>query len=347
MREIMPDRPLTVCDISLRDGNHAIKHQLSRESLERYCHFAETAGIPYLEVGHGNGLGASSLLIGESLESDEVMLTVASGILNKTRLGVHVIPGFATIRNHIAKAIDYGVDIFRMAALCTEANMTRVGIEFLKKQDKVVWGVLMMTPLVGSQVLLEQAKLMESYGADVLIIMDSTGSYLPQDVKERIETLVEGLKIPVGFHAHNNLGCAVANSIMAVQSGASHIDACIRGFGAGAGNTALEMLIPALEMSGFITGIDFEKVILEADSVMDYLIPTAPLSEPINVLTGIHKLFSGFSKQIKDAARQYDIPYTILISELSRRKLVAGQEDLIVEAAQNLKANSENHESQT
>ena len=141
----------------------------------------------------------------------------------------------------------------------------------------------------------------------------------------------------VGFHAHNNLGCAVANSLVAVEAGADMIDACIRGFGAGAGNAPLELILPVLEKSGFSTGINFEETIKEADRVMDYLVPSAPITTPINVLTGLTKLFSGFEKPIIKASKLYGIEYSSLIFELGNRKLVAGQEDLILEVAQKLK----------
>jgi 4-hydroxy 2-oxovalerate aldolase len=178
---------------------------------------------------------------------------------------------------------------------------------------------------------------MEEYGAEAVIIMDSTGTYLPNDIIERIFELKSALKIDIGFHAHDNLGLATANSLIAAQCEATYIDACIRGFGAGAGNAHLEMLIPVLEKSGFEMGIDFQKVIIEADKVMDYLVPTPPISTPVNILTGLNRLFSGFEKPIIKASKLFGIEYSSLIFELGNRKLVAGQEDLILEVAQKLK----------
>ena len=178
---------------------------------------------------------------------------------------------------------------------------------------------------------------MEEYGAQAIIIMDSTGTYLPNDVEERISKLKTYTNINVGFHAHNNLGCAVANSLTAINAGATMIDACIRGFGAGAGNAPLELILPVFEKSGYTTNISFEEVIKEADRVMDYLVPEAPTTTPINILTGLTRLFSGFEKPIIKASKLYGVEYSSLIFELGNRKLVAGQEDLILEIAQNLK----------
>jgi 4-hydroxy 2-oxovalerate aldolase len=327
---------IIITDSSLRDGNHSVKHTISLDSIERYCKFANKAGIPIVEVGHGNGLAASSLLIGKSPNTDKEMLTTARKNLPNSKLGIHTIPGLSTIDDAKA-AMDYGVDVFRVATHCTEATLSKSHIEYLAKSGKEVFGVLMMSALITSEELAEQAKIMEDYGAQSIIIMDSTGTYLPADVKERIGLLCSTLNIPVGFHAHNNLGCAVANSLEAVNAGATYIDACIRGFGAGAGNAPLELILPVLEKSGYTTNISFEETIKEADKVMDYLIPEAPITTPINVLTGLTRLFSGFEKPIIKASKLYGVEYSSLIFELGNRKLVAGQEDLILEVAQKLK----------
>jgi 4-hydroxy 2-oxovalerate aldolase len=264
------------------------------------------------------------------------MLTTARKYLKNSKLGIHTIPGLSTV-DDAKLAMDYGVDVFRVATHCTEATLSKSHIEALAKTDKEVYGVLMMSALITAEELAEQAKIMEDYGAEAIIIMDSTGTYLPHDVKERISLLKEKLNVKVGFHAHNNLGCAVANSLIAVESGAELIDACIRGFGAGAGNAPLELILPVFEKTGYTTGISFEETIKEADRVMDYLVPSAPITTPINVLTGLTRLFSGFEKPIVKASKLYGIEYSSLIFELGNRKLVAGQEDLILEVAQKLK----------
>ena len=327
---------IIITDSTLRDGNHSVKHTISLDSIERYCLFADKAGIPIVEVGHGNGLAASSLLIGKAAYTDKEMLTIARSCLKNSKLGVHSIPGLSTL-DDINLAIDCGVDVVRIATHCTEATLSKYHIEHLSKNGIEVFGVLMMSALVESETLAEQAKIMEDYGAKAIIIMDSTGSYLPRDVGERISKLKSRLTVPIGFHAHNNLGCAVSNTLKAVECGANYIDVCIRGFGAGAGNAPLEIIIPVLEQSGFELGIDFRETIKEADRVMNYLVPSQPIPAPINILTGLKKLFSGFEKPIIAASQLHGIEYSSLIFELGNRKLVAGQEDLILEVAEKLK----------
>ena len=334
-------KKIIITDSSLRDGNHSVSHSIELSSIKKYCQAADNANIPIVEVGHGNGLGASSLLIGKASFSDHDMLKTARENLSNSKLGVHVIPGIATIEKDIKPAIDSGVDVFRIASHCTEASVTKSHIEFLSKKNIEVFGVLMMTALASPEELVQNALEMQDYGALGIIIMDSTGTYLPLDVEKRIKLLVDKLNIPVGFHAHNNLNYAVHNSVIAVQNGATYIDACIRGFGAGAGNAPIEILIPVLDKFGYTLDINFQKIIMEADNVLNYLVPKVPVSAPVNILTGLNKLFSGFEKPIINASKINKLEYSSLIFELGNRKLVAGQEDLILEIATNLKNNNE------
>ena len=328
---------IIITDSSLRDGNHSVKHTISLDSIKKYCQAADSAKVPIVEVGHGNGLGASSLLIGPATHTDTEMLSTARTNLPNSKLGVHVIPGIATVEKDIKPAIDLGVDVFRVASHCTEATVTKSHIDYLSKTNKEVIGVLMMTALATTKELVDNAVIMQDYGAQAIVIMDSTGTYLPEDVKERISTLSNILAIPVGFHAHNNLNYAIHNSIIAIQNGATYIDACIRGFGAGAGNAPLEILLPVLDKYGYSVDINFKKIIKEADNVLNYLVPKVPVAAPVNILTGLNKLFSGFEKPIIKASQLNNIEYSSLIFELGNRKLVAGQEDLILEVAQKLK----------
>ena len=328
---------IIITDSSLRDGNHSVKHTINLDSIKRYCQAADKAGIPIVEVGHGNGLGASSILIGPATHTDAEMLSTARKNLPNSKLGVHVIPGLATVEKDIKPAIDLGVDVFRIASHCTEATITKSHIDYLSKTNKQVIGVLMMTALASAKELLDNAQIMQDYGAQAIVLMDSTGTYLPSDVEERVGLLVDVLDIPVGFHAHNNLNYAIHNSIVAIQNGATYIDACIRGFGAGAGNAPLEILLPVLDKYGYSVDINFNQIIKEADNVLNYLVPKVPVSAPVNILTGLNKLFSGFERPIIKASKLNNIEYSSLIFELGNRKLVAGQEDLILEVAQQLK----------
>ncbi len=320
-----------------------MRHRLTTGQVQRYCKFAEEANLPIVEVGHGNGLGASSILIGEALTSDIDMLRTAKRELVKTKLAVHVIPGISSRDKDLSLAIHCGVDVFRVASHCTEATVTKSYFEFLVQHGKEVHGVLMMTALADVETLVQNALVLQSYGASAVIIMDSTGTYIPVDVAERVQALRAVLCIDVGFHAHNNLGCAVANSLAAVQNGATYIDVCMKGFGAGAGNAPLEVVIPVFDRVGWDVGVDFARVVKEADDVTSYMIENVPYISPINVLTGIHKLFSGFETPIKEAAKMYDVHYYDIIVGLGSRKVIAGQEDIILQVAE--KIAKERHES--
>lgn len=329
-------KTIVISDPTLRDGNHAVSHQLSRESFVAYCRAAEAAGVPIVEVGHGNGLGASSLLVGECSLTDAEILAVSRENLTKSRLGVHVIPGFCTIKTDLAKAVDAGVDVFRIATHCTEADVTDRHIEYVRQAGKEAFGVLMMTHMASAETLLEEAQKMESYGAEAIIIMDSAGAYFPSDVTERISVLTNGLSVPVGFHGHNNLGMGIANAIAAIDAGASIIDGTIRGFGAGAGNTQLEVLVAVLDRMGIETGIDLYKILDAADIAERTFNPAAPHISPISVVSGLAGVFSGFAKPVARAAQEYGVDPRDIFFGLGERKAVAGQESLIIEVAREL-----------
>jgi 4-hydroxy 2-oxovalerate aldolase len=327
---------ILVSDPTLRDGNHACAHQLSVEQIAIYAEAAENAGVPIVEVGHGNGLGASSLQVGLSKETDKNMLETARKHLNKSKLGIHVIPGFATIKRDLITAIDIGVDVVRIASHCTEADITQRHIGYVRERGKEAYGVLMMSHMASSNVLVEEAQKMEIYGAEGIIIMDSAGAYLPNDVIEKITALVNGLKIPVGFHAHNNLGMAVANSIAAIEAGAKILDGTARGFGAGAGNTQLEVLVAVLEKMGFITGINLYKMLDAAEIAEDKIMKNVPIINSENIISGMAGVFSGFAKHVSRISNEYKVDARDVYVELGRRRIVGGQEDIIIEVVMDL-----------
>ena len=332
-------RSIIINDSTLRDGNHAVRHQLTADNVRRYCAAAEAAGVAVVEVGHGNGLGASSMLVGQAACSDDEIFSAARSSLVNTRLSTHVIPGFATIKRDLTKAIDLGIDVFRIAAHVTEANICQRHIEHVRKVDRTAIGVLMMSHMADVGTLVAEATKMEAYGAQALVIMDSSGTYLPEDVGERITSLKNGISIPVGFHAHNNLGFAIANSRAAIEAGADMLDASIRGFGAGAGNAQLEVLVAVLHRIGYHTGINLYKILDAAEMAEKEFNPIAPHISPLSIISGLSGVFSGFAKHVKAVADEYNVDPRDIFVELGKRRAVAGQESLIFEVAQMLSAN--------
>jgi 4-hydroxy 2-oxovalerate aldolase len=332
----MSKQNVIISDPTLRDGNHAVKHELSAEQIAAYCRAADAAGVSIVEVGHGNGLGASSLQLGESKTPDHIALATARKNLPHSKLGIHVIPGFATIERDLKPALALGVDVVRVATHCTEADISERHIGFCRNQGVEVWGCLMMSHMISPSLLLEQARKMESYGAEGVVFMDSAGHYLSEDVKQRVELLVEELSIAVGFHAHNNLGMAIANSVAAAHAGASLLDGCVRGFGAGAGNTQLEVLIAVLERLGYSTGVDLYKILDAGDLAESTLMKEIPSIKSTSVVSGMAGVFSGFMKPVARISQEYNIDPRDVFFELGRRKIVAGQEDIILEVAKEL-----------
>lgn len=327
---------VTLHDATLRDGNHAIRHQLDCEDVESYCRAAESAGICAIEVGHGNGLGASSFQVGIARVTDEEVLRVARKSLSNTMLAIHMMPGFATISRDLGPALDIGVDLVRLGTHCTEADVSERHIRYVVGRGRKVVGSLMMSHMADKFKLLDEARKMQDYGASGVSLYDSAGSYLPSDVEEKVSFLVENLEIEIGFHAHNNLGMAIANSVIAVQSGATIIDGAIVGFGAGAGNAQLEVLAAVFGKLGIDTGVDLYKVLDCATFARNKFIKFPPLITPTSIVSGLAGVFSGFSKHVDRAAEEYGVDPRDIFFELGRRNVIGGQEDLILEVAENL-----------
>lgn len=328
---------ILISDPTLRDGNHAVQHRLNEEQIRRYAAAANAARVAIVEVGHGNGLGASSLQVGEALLSDADMLRIAREELSDVKLGAFGIPGFATMRRDLDVAIDAGADVFRVGAHCTEADLTERHITYLREQDKEVHGVLMMCHMATPEQLCEQALKMQSYGAQGVIVMDSAGAFLTRDLQDRIARLVDATSVAIGFHGHNNLCLAVANSVAAVDAGATIVDGTARGFGAGAGNTELEVLVAVLAELGHDTGIDLYKVLDAADLAERELVQQLPSTDSVGIVSGLAGVFSGYSKPVRRIARDFGVDPRDVFFALGRREVIAGQEDVILEVAMALR----------
>ena len=326
---------LNLYDVTLRDGNHALRHSLDPNFVSNYCQLADRSGVYAIEVGHGNGLGASSYLVGKASTSDRELLKVAREKLTKTKLAIHAIPGFATINRDLKMAIDLGVDVFRIATHATEATTSEKHIEFLANNQKEVHGVLMMSHMNTILGLVEQAKLMQKYGASAIILMDSSGHFLPSDVKDRVEAIKNELNIAVGFHAHNNLGVAITNAFQALNSGAEIIDGASMGLGAGSGNAQLENLVAVAKRNN-INVSDIEVFFKMSDITEREFFDKLPRITSSSIQSGLAGVFSGYAPQVKEIAQQYGVDESIIWEEMAKRKLVAGQETMIKEIAVDL-----------
>ncbi|WP_410652694.1 4-hydroxy-2-oxovalerate aldolase [Amycolatopsis sp. cmx-4-54] len=324
---------VTVCDSTLRDGNHAVAHRLGVDDIRTYARAAALAGVDVVEVGHGNGLGASSIQVGLAAVDDLTMLRTAKAELRDTRLGVLSMPGFCCVERDLKPALDCGVDEVRVGAHCTEADVTRQQITMLNDLGVVAKGILLMSHMIGAAELLEQARRMQDYGARGVILMDSAGAYTQSDVEEKVGTLVEHLDIAVGFHAHNNLGLAVANTVTAVAAGATIVDVTSRGFGAGAGNAPLELVAANLHKTGVPTRLRLFEALDAADLAHTAFVRRVPTNDGITITSGIAGVFSGFAGPVRRAGEQFGVDPREILVELGQRKVIAGQEDTIVEVA--------------
>lgn len=320
-------------DSTLRDGSHAVRHQLSAENISNYCKGIDGSGLYVAIVGHGNGLGASSLQVGVSALADNEMLSTARKGLKKTRLGTFLIPGFGTIKDNLGPAIDLGVELVCVACHCTEADVTAQHIDYVRKKRKEAYGVLMMYHMASKERLLAEAKKMEGYGALGVLLMDSAGASDPGKVEETVKFLSKNLNIMVGFHAHNNLGLAVGNSLTAINSGAKIIDGTIRGFGAGAGNCQLEVLVGLLSKLKFKMDVDLYKLMDVSDEIVAKIMHKPQEIDSVALISGIAGVFSGFAPHVRKAAERFGVDPRDIFIALGKKKMVAGQEDFIIDVA--------------
>ncbi|MEU2664989.1 4-hydroxy-2-oxovalerate aldolase [Micromonospora sp. DT46] len=334
-------RNVVIHDPTLRDGQHAVRHQLGAVALRRYAEAADAARIPVVEVGHGNGLGASSLQVGQAAVSDDEMLSTVREALRHSRMGVFMLPGWGT-SDDLRRAIGHGADVVRIGVHATETSLAERHLDVLREAGAEAHCVLMMSHMASPAELAEHAAQAVAYGAQAVGIMDSAGHFLPDDVTARIGAIAAAVDTPVIFHGHDNLGMAVANSVAAAQAGALIIDGCARGFGAGAGNTQLEVLVPVLERSGFATGIDLYALLDAADLAERELMPAPPVTASMSIVSGLAGVFSGFKHRVVELSGRAGVDARDVFFELGRRQAIAGQEDLIVDVVAELSARRAN-----
>ncbi|WP_370680449.1 4-hydroxy-2-oxovalerate aldolase AphG [Comamonas sp. GB3 AK4-5] len=327
-------KKITVHDMTLRDGMHPKRHLMTLEQMKSVAQGLDAAGVPLIEVTHGDGLGGASVNYGFPAHSDEEYLSTVIPLMKQAKVSALLLPGIGTV-DHLQMAHALGVSTIRVATHCTEADVSEQHITQARKLGMDTVGFLMMAHMNSAQGLVTQAKLMESYGANCIYVTDSAGYLLPDQVKERIAAVRAALKpeTELGFHGHHNLAMGVANSIAAVEAGANRIDAAAAGLGAGAGNTPMEVLVAVCDRMGIQTGVDVWKI---QDVAEDLVVPLMdfPIRVDRDALTlGYAGVYGSFLLFAKRAEKKYGIPARDLLVELGRRGMVGGQEDMIEDTA--------------
>jgi 4-hydroxy-2-oxovalerate/4-hydroxy-2-oxohexanoate aldolase len=321
-------------DMCLRDGMHPKRHQITLEQMVAVSTALDAAGVPLIEVSHGDGLGGSSINYGFGLHGDQEYLAAVVPKMKRAKISALLLPGIGTV-DDLRMAAGEGVATIRIATHCTEADVALQHIGLAAKIGLDTVGFLMMAHMIEPEALLAQAKLMESYGANVVYCTDSAGTMLPADVTARIGLLRGELRpeTEVGFHGHHNLGMGIANSIAAIEAGASRIDGSAAGLGAGAGNTPLEVLTAVLDRMGADHGIDLYKLM---DVAEDLIVPMMDVPVRIDrdaLILGYAGVYSSFLLFAQRAGAKYGISPRDLLVELGRRKTIGGQEDMIEDLA--------------
>lgn len=319
-------------DSTLRDGSHAVRHAFTPGQVREVVSRLDAAGVPVIEVSHGDGLGGSSFNYGFSSTDEMALLREAVRARVHSKLAVLMLPGIGT-REDLQRARELGADVARIATHCTEADIAQQHVELAKSSGMEAIGFLMLSHMISPIALLEQAKKLESYGADAVYVVDSAGAMTVDEVRQRVSALKAGLSCQVGVHAHNNLSLAVANSMAAFEEGADQIDGCTTGLGAGAGNCPTEILVAAMRRTGVDIGVDLMQLVDIAEDVVRPLRPEQGIIDRDGLVLGYAGVYGSFLLHARRAAERYGVDTKAILLELGRRGVVGGQEDMIIDVA--------------
>lgn len=333
-----------VTDTGLRDGSHAKRHQFSEEHVRSVVAGLDAVGVPVIEVSHGDGLGGSSFNYGESLVDERVLIKAAVDEARQARIAALMLPGLGT-GDDIRACADLGLSIIRIATHCTEADVAIQHFGLSRQLGLETVGFLMMAHSQSPDVLATQARVMVDAGCQCVYVVDSAGTMILDDASSAVAALVAkiGTDAQVGFHGHENLGLSVANSIVAVQAGAVQIDGSTRGFGAGAGNTPLEVLAAVADRLGIRTGLDVLHLIDVAEEVVRPVMDSECVKDRLSVIMGYTGVYSSFLKHAYRAAERYGVSGADILIECGRQRLVGGQEDQIIQIAATLGTEEADH----
>ncbi len=323
-----------ILDSTLRDGSHAMSHKYTTEQMAMLAEKIDSTGVDFIEFGHGNGVGGSSIQYGFGAATDEEYMKAVRPAVKNAKLAIITLPGIGT-RYDLRMAKENGVTVARFATQMSECDIARQHIGMAKEMGLIPWAVLPLAKFLSVEETLRYAQTSERFGAEVIYLLDGGGSALPEEVYERIFTLQKHIDVPLGFHAHNNMQLAVANTLAAIDAGATYVDTCIKGFGAGAGNCPVEPLLLALDRKGYRTNVDMYKAMDVGDEYLKPLMPRPMELTSDQIMLG-YGVYSSFILFARRAAAKYGVDTRDIIKEIGLRGCTEGQEQICIQVAYEL-----------
>jgi len=265
-------RDVQILDVTIRDGSYAINYQYKPEQVAAIAKDLDAAGIHLIEVSHGCGLGARENLKIPAAASDREYVEAAKKAVKNAKIGVIAGPEIVTKKENI-DSVAKNVDFIRFAANCDNVRTVETNLNYAKRLNIECFFQMMRATRLPPKKLIESAKEVEKMGASTVYLVDTAGHFLPKEVSKIISLMKEKLSIKVGFHGHNNLGLAIANTIAAIEAGADSVDASLLGMGRAGGNAQLEAVVSLMKRMGYAKNIDLDRLLHAAEK---YIAPIMP-----------------------------------------------------------------------
>lgn len=320
-----------ILDCTLRDGSYAVDFQFTESTIRSVLGGLEHSGVRFVELGHGLGLNAAERTPHSTLVADAECFRIASETLAIASWGMFCIPTIAEL-DHLRQAVAAGMTFVRVGVDISDVTPAEDFLALAKELGITAFANLMKTNVLDTNGVIDAVRRCADYGADTVYLVDSVGGYLPSEVAELFERVGRSVAVPLGFHGHDNLSLANANSLAAAMSGARFVDTTLDGIGRGAGNAVTETFAATLHARGDRTAYDFRALGELSESVIR---PLERLHDDrtYQLVGGVTRTHSSFFPLISRCAEIANVDVFELMAAVADIDRVHPAEALVLEAA--------------